>query len=380
VWKVAPFVVALVVCLYMLDCFAFVRHNEMGVVTKCGAFKNVVQPGFHIKLPRPFTRIIRYPVKQVRRITIGFEEFDSKEDMKKGMESPEMEEKMGDPTGRVVVWSKQHFKHEDHYLTAARSGTIDIAGEDKADDTDETGLRKDDDESVPVIDYLSASIAVYYKIREDDEGVGLKSYYLNYRNPERILKTIIKKELISFFASADLMDVICKGNEAAQRELFERIRVRVNDQTSSLGVDVVNFAMIGVHPPVEVAESFQSIVTALQEKKKLEHAAWSDYHKMVESAKGNAAKLVADAEAYRFEKKTLPETEIVQFEAMLASFEQAPDVFKMRLYLDAIEGVAASDEIWKYLIATDKVKLVSEFTHKEPIPTLETMDPEAEDD
>jgi membrane protease subunit HflK len=374
VWKVAPFIVALVVCLYLLDCFAFVRHNEMGVVTKCGAFEEVIQPGFHIKWPRPFTRIIRYPVKQVRRVTIGFEEFGSKEEMQSGMEDPGMQESMGDPTGRVIVWSKQHFKHESHYLLPAR-----VSDESPNDEPIREPVSKDV-KSAPAIDFLSASMAVYYKIQEDEKGEGLKNYYLNYRNPERVLKALIKKEVITFFSTADLMNLITTGNKKAQETLFERLRNRVNSQTKSLGIDVVNFVMIGLHPPVPVAESYQSIVTARQEVKKVEHEEWSERYMRVEGAKGKVSELVEQAKAYKFEKTNLPQTEVEQFKAKLLSFQQAPEVFKMRFYLDALEDISKSEEIWKYLIATNRVKLISEFTHKEPTPSLETVDPNRKED
>ena len=63
--------------------------------------------------------------------------------------------------------------------------------------------------------------------------------------------------------------------------------------------------------------------------------------------------------------------------------EMLADNFDIAVAMDgesALEAVADSEEIWKYLIATNRVKLVSEFTHKEPTPSLETVDPETEEE
>ena len=60
---------------------------------------------------------------------------------------------------------------------------------------------------------------------------------------------------------------------------------------------------------------------------------------MVNNAKGNAARLILEAEAYRAWVIADAQGDVSRFNQLLAEYQKAPEVTRKRLYLDAMESV-----------------------------------------
>ncbi len=366
---VLPFTMALLVCLYFLNCLFFVKVDEQGIVTVFGKRTRVEGPGLHVKYPWPIGRVEKYQVEQTRKLELGIVDFEGgAPPMDEG--DPEM---AADPTGRVILWGKKHAAEETNFLVPAKSEV-------------EEGTETEEEEPVPIINFVASNITIYFKIRTKPDGDNVypvERYAYNYANPGNVLRGIALEEILTYFASADVMGLISVDNQKAQQTIRKRVDERVKalaeDPKRDLGIEIVYLGISGIHPPVPVAQSFRNVLAATQEKETAIYRAESYKHITVNDAEAQAARLLAEARSYQYERETLAEDEIERFQTMLVNFNKAPEVFKNRKYLEVLERVSESDDLPRYFVASPYAKRVTEVIFKEKRPDLLDLEAEPEE-
>ena len=63
-------ILALVVW-FVIDASYIIDQKQRGVVLRFGAYVDTLQPGFNIRLPRPFEKVVRVDVETIRSVSIG---------------------------------------------------------------------------------------------------------------------------------------------------------------------------------------------------------------------------------------------------------------------------------------------------------------------
>jgi len=67
---------------------------------------------------------------------------------------------------------------------------------------------------------------------------------------------------------------------------------------------------------------------------------------VVPAARGQAAQMVLEAEAYREQRLIRAEGDAARFLTLLAEYQKAPEVMRERLYLESIERVLSGADIF----------------------------------
>ncbi len=380
---ILSFLYGAVILLYLFDCVILVQVDEQGIVTRLGRIQRVIAPGFHLKLPWPLARAHIEKVRKIQTLNIGYvDKFDKNGKLKFNEEEAGGEEAQGDPTGRILVWGKHHHTSETKYLMPAaligETGNVSAAGNEAS-----TLPSPEKSDKLPAIDLVSINVLCGYRIRYDEDGTGLKHFLFNYCDTRALLRFYIQRELIALLSSSSMLNLMTTENQSFQNTLEKRITNRLEllrqDPATDLGVEVLYVVVTGIHPPVSVAKAFQNVVTARQERDETVHKAWSEYHKIMGEAESRQAQLLAEAESYRFEKITVPEMEIRQYQARLANFTIAPEVFKMRTYMDALEEILSDQGITKYIVLSPSSKRLTEVFYKEKVPDIQDLNTEKRD-
>ncbi len=109
-------------------------------------------------------------------------------------------------------------------------------------------------------------------------------------DPCPVLTTIADRRVSEYFASHHIDDLLAAGRENAGEQLRDLIQQDAN--AANLGIKVVFVGVIGVHPPQEsdVAESFHEQIGALQEKEAEIENARKDANKLLAEVAGSRAK------------------------------------------------------------------------------------------
>lgn len=292
---VLPLVLFQLAALYALSAFVFVGPQEAAVVERWGRPHRDVASGFHVKWPWPFETVRRFPVHEVQAVEIGFER-DTRPARRPATTAPE-----------VITWTVPHFQQEDQFLTPSGEGAAA--------------------EAVPV-NLVSFNLRVEYRVRD------LRAFLYRHANPQRTVRDVAYRALTQITATRDLMDVMGPGRIGLTEALHRRLQTEL--EQLGLGVELLFVGLAGVHPPTTIADSFQAVIGAVEEKEATILRARADANRVLPLAEADATRVGAEAVAYVVQRTAVAAAESERFERRLESYRRAPAVYPTRLYLAAV--------------------------------------------
>ncbi|MFB0551909.1 MAG: protease modulator HflK [Phycisphaerae bacterium] len=365
----APLVLFAVITLYLLSCIVVVAPNEEAIIERFGNPVNdandvrLAGPGLAFKWPWPIDIAYKYPTQKVMELNIGFVPSAKKETDKVGY--------------GPLLWGVQHYEEEHHLLVASKET---VAGSDES--------------AVPV-SLVIAAVPIQYRVKD------LYSFIYNHKEPEKRLEAICYRELTKFAGGAkievddeaDLANsLLGAGRSEAKNTLMREIQQAADE--ARLGVEIVFLGLQGIHPPPEVASSYQEVVGAVQKKQALILEAQSERNKSLsrlvgsvetadelyelaakyelaekvnnpgdveklgreldkalEEAKGDIIRTLKESQSYAFEKGTLAEAAGERFAGQLKAYRAAKDIYQRQLRLTTLEE--GLKNIRKYIVVAD---------------------------
>lgn len=342
---------------------AEVAPGEVGIRERFGAFPGggteVLQPGVHLKLPWPCERIVRVPVNVVQSVTIG-----AQIDREKALES-----------GKVILWTGQHYLKEDLFLVATKT-----AESKKAEENVPVRGERGHTTSLLPASLLEVSLPLYFKAKKDEPY----NYAFRFANVSDAILAIGRAEATSYFASTDFLMDLSYGRTSVSMHLRDRIQARCD--ALNMGVDVLSVGMHDAHPPVgqaepepgmegstmpNVADSFQDVVCAGEEASSAVYKAQAEAEKTVYQASVDASRIVLDASGYKFNVTEVAKTDAERFISQMESYRKQPMLFQLRSYLDFLENDCST--IRKYVISS-KIPMRNYVLNLESKPSLDLLD------
>lgn len=333
-----PLLCVQLLALLFLSCFAFIEPGQEAVIERWGRPRAEaaggwrLEPGAHVKWPWPVETVRRFPARRMLAMDIGYE----------GRR----------PAGDApVLWTRAHAEREDRFLiaTAAPTGTAATA-------------------AVPV-SLLSFNIPIHYRISN------LRQYAYGHANPDALLRSLALRNLTRESVARDLFDVMGPGQQNMAEAL--RRRIQADADRHQLGVTIEFVGLRGVHPPVQVADAYESVLGALEEREAKIHEARAAAEGILPLAGAEAARRVAEARAYRFRRALVAGAEAAQFESRRTGHDASPGVFRSRFQLDAVRRALQDTRL--YVVATAADHEVIQFNFEDRAPsTLFDWSPQPE--
>ncbi len=304
--------------LYLLSSLVFLGPGEQAIIERLGrphAARGVLESGFHLKWPWPFESARRFPGKKLLTTSIGFKEHAAG--------SPG--EQHADPS--LILWSVPHYAEEDQFLIATRT--------DPSTTADSSG------ETTVAVSLLSFAVPVEYRIRD------LQAYAYNHADPDRVLEQVAYRTLTLVAASRDLFGVMAAERGAMAAEIRDRIQAET--ERLGLGLEILFVGLEGAHPPVSVAEAFQSVIGATEEQEATLFRARAEANQVLPLAQAAAVELEQQARAHAVRQQTIAAADADWFTQRRIAYRQSPAVFRTRLYLDTLERALVGSR--KFIIA-----------------------------
>lgn len=178
---------------------------------------------------------------------------------------------------------------------------------------------------------ITAEIEVQYRISD------VEKYLFNLVEPDKSLKEAADSALRQVVGYSDLDFLMTLGKEQIASEIHEQLQHILDSYNSGIYVAVV--ALKDVRIPNDIKNSFDDVIKAQEEKEQLKHQAESFANKVIPEAKGEAARILETANAYKQEVIFIAEGDVIKFKLILAEYKNAPEVTRIRLYLDTLETV-----------------------------------------
>jgi membrane protease subunit HflK len=290
--------IMVVVALWFASGFYRVQPDEQGIVLRFGAYKYWTPPGLHWHIPWPVEEYEHPAVTRINRTEIGFRSGASGQ---------------------------------------AEGGT-DTSGRDILAES----LMLTGDENIVDIDFV-----VFWRIRPNEAS----KFLFNARRPA---------DLVFGVAESSMREVIGRTPiQPALGPLRAQIESDVMHQTQEIldrydvGIEVTAVQLQKVDPPSAVVESFRDVQRANTDAERIRNEAESYHNDIVPRARGEAARLIAEAQGVK--QATIAEAtgQSQRFDVVFAAYQQAKDITLRRMYLDAMQNVLAHAHT---LVVDDKLK------------------------
>lgn len=301
-----------VAVLLLSTCVVFINTGEQGVLEHFGQPNGVLAPGAHLKWPWPVDEVYRFPTEQIQTFDVGYTPDDAS------------------TANKVVLWTVPHTK-EENFLVASHNAT---PLDDMTNTNSEAGKRP------PPVSLLTVSIPVQFQI------TNLTSWVYNNEEPDTLLQHIARREVVRYFVSADLGEIMSLGRAEAAQDLRERIQAEANRH--QMGANIVYVGLQDIHPPVKVAADYEKVVAAIHTREA--NILNAQAHAIMTNtlADAQAFKTVSEAQSDRQRREVDALARAALFTNQIPAYLAAPSVYAQRAYLQAFTRSVANAR--KYIV------------------------------
>jgi membrane protease subunit HflK len=279
--------VALAAAAWLSSCLYSVGTSEQAILERFGRPVNMgdpIGPGVHLKLPWPVDRAVTLDVHEMRQVALG---------------------NVTDSGAFALIWTQQH-------------GTGDpfLAGDN---------------------DFFFPYLVIHYRVRD------VFAYVMRHVDADELLRNVADAEASTLFAGLAFEEII--GGQRGQLE--SRIRVEVQAVLDELdsGIELIGVYFKDVHPPIFIADAFERVIAARQEKQELINAAYGYHNRRLPEARGEALRTSEKALAYVVTRVRRAEGDAERFAARRVTDPHVRAVTQRRLHLEAVAEVVSATNI-----------------------------------
>ncbi len=164
-------------------------------------------------------------------------------------------------------------------------------------------------------------------------------YLFNIRDPEATVKLVAESVMREVVGQTNLDDLITTAREQVQSRSKVLLQQVLDEYGAGISIERVQLQLTG--PPPPVIDSFNDVQRARQDKERLQNEAEAYQHRIVPTARGEAASVVQGATAYRERVIKEAQGEGARFTEIYKSYLAAPDITRRRLYIETLRDVLA---------------------------------------
>ena len=293
--------VALVVVLIVLWSSWFtVQPEETGVVQRFGKVVRTAGPGLHVKWPVGIERVRLVPTARVLKEEFGYRSVATA------------------PGQRTQYTGNQAYKSESLMLT----GDLNV---------------------------IDVQWIIQYRIEDPIR------YLFQVRDTSKTIRDITEAVMRRVVGNRIGSDVLTVGRVAVSTEVKEEIQQILTAYET--GVRLVTVELQDVTPPDPVKPAFNEVNEARQDRERTINQAQEQANREIPKARGEAAGSIREAEGYAIERVNRARGEATRFQAILAEYQQAPEVTRRRLHLEAL-GRFMTEMKGLYIVDSDQKAMV----------------------
>ncbi len=190
------------------------------------------------------------------------------------------------------------------------------------------------DEKSMVTGDLNAALVewvVQYRIDKPEH------YLFKVRNADATLRDASESVMREVVGDRTVDEVITVGRQEIEDEALQKLQQLA--ESYEIGIKIDQVQLKNVNPPERVQASFNEVNQAQQERERAINIANGEYNKAIPRARGEAEQRISAAEGYERQRINEAEGDAFAFNAKLAAYLQAPEVTRLRLYLETMADV-----------------------------------------
>ncbi len=271
--------------------FYKVEAGNNGVVLRLGKFRQTTNPGLRFKLPWPIDKVYKVPVETVQSLEFGYQTLEA---------------------ARRTTYAGRTAEHE----SMARMLTADL--------------------NLAHVEWV-----VQFRVPEPKHYLFNIGGEFQYTSPEQnaweLISDVSEAVMRQVIGDVSVDSVITIGREQIAADAKEEMQ-RMLDEFES-GIKVVAVKLQSATPPEKVKGAFNAVDKAKQSKERIVHEAKGERNRKIPAARGQRDRAIAEAEGYAVRIVKEAQGQASAFLAQLAEYDKAPEITRLRLYLETMEAV-----------------------------------------
>lgn len=277
-----------------------VQPEETGIVQRFGKVLRTSGPGLHFKLPFSIETVRLLPTARVLKEEFGFRT-------------------MSTVPGEKTRYAPSGSHEEESLMLTGDLNVIDVQW---------------------IIQYrIEDPILFLFQVRNTEKTIR--------DTTEAVMRRAVGNRLGS--------DVLTTGRVAVASEA--KIEIQKILSAYQTGVRLVTVELQDVTPPDRVKPAFNEVNESRQDKERTINIAQEQANREIPKARGVATQSISEAEGYSLERINRAEGEATRFAAILSEYQNAPQVTRRRLYLEAMTGFLAEMK-GLYIVDKDQKAMV----------------------
>ena len=257
-----------------------VQPEERAVVKRLGAVISTSDPGLHFKIPFGVDTVQIIPTERVLKQEFGFRS-------------------EGNDLGSTT-YSDREYPDESLML----SGDLNV---------------------------IDVEWVVQYRISDP-----MKFLY-SMREPTRTLRDISESLMRRAVGNRLGSEVLTTARVEISTTVRDETQEAMNDY--DIGIHIVTVELQDVVPPKAVQPAFNEVNEARQERERMINEAQKRANQEIPLARGQANRVIAESEGYATERVNRALGETARFRSILAEYREAPEVTRIRMYLETLNEV-----------------------------------------
>ena len=162
-------------------------------------------------------------------------------------------------------------------------------------------------------------------------------YVFATRAPDDAVKAVAESAMREVVGKTPLQPILTNGRGILQQQTAELMQ-RTLDSWGA-GIIVVEVQIRSANPPQEVVAAFRDVQSAEQDRQSAENEANTYRNRVVNEAKGDAARIVQAAAGYREQAVRDALGEAARFNQLYPEYRRAPGVTRDRLYIETMQRI-----------------------------------------
>lgn len=269
--QLLPLLVCGLVLSWLCTCLHEVDAGQSGVRQTAGAWdQQALAPGFHLSLPWPLGTVHRVDTGKLRETVLGFR---------------------SDP-GQPILWERAHYEGEEMSL---------VGGGD---------------------DLLSISVPIHYRIAD------AAAYLRGASDPERLVRDVGNRILLDLTVRRPAAEVMATAREDIRGEFHRQLQEALDRDKAGIRIEEV--CLRDVHPPVQVASSYQEVLAAMEEKEAFLYEGEAYNRDFSTRARGDSYQIVVDAESSASNRVQRAKGEVTRFTLRRDAWNLSRPLFELR--------------------------------------------------
>jgi modulator of FtsH protease HflK len=190
----------------------------------------------------------------------------------------------------------------------------------------EEALMLTGDENIVDVDF-----SVLWKVKPNHVG----DFLFNVQAPEGTVKAVGESAMRAVIGRSNIQAILTGARQTIETAVQELMQKTLDEYGA--GVVVQQVQLQKVDPPTQVLDAFRDVQAARSDLECAQNEAQTYANRVVPEARGRAAKIIQDAEAYR--EQTVAKGQSSRFSQVYEQYKKAPDVTRQRIYLETMERV-----------------------------------------